>query len=78
MAGPGLPENIDATYPDDPADESVKAHQEHHGTIHAMLNDYDADMAPVTDDLLRFDGSLWTADSASTTATEGQDSSTTA
>lgn len=33
-----LPTNIDATYPDDPNDPSVKLHQQHHDTLHALNN----------------------------------------
>lgn len=34
-----LPENIDETYPDNPSDPSVQAHQEHHDTIHTAVNE---------------------------------------
>lgn len=40
MAGPGLPVNVDNTYPDDGTTPSVKLHQQHHDTIHAILNTF--------------------------------------
>ena len=46
MAGPGLPENIDATYDDDAGDESVKTHQQHHDVIHDIVNKFDKDASP--------------------------------
>lgn len=39
MAGPGLPTNIDATYPDTGGTD-VKIHQQHHDTIHSYINAY--------------------------------------
>lgn len=38
MSGPGLPVNIDTTYADSGSDASVKVHQQHHDTIHSLLN----------------------------------------
>lgn len=58
MAGPGLPENIDATYPND-GDPSVDDHQQHHDAIHDIVNKFEKDTAPSTGQLLRWDGSLW-------------------
>jgi hypothetical protein len=34
-----LPVDIDATYADDSSDASVKAHQQHHDSVHALYND---------------------------------------
>lgn len=41
MPGPGLPTNLDATYADDGTDASVKAHQQYHDAIHALVNEFD-------------------------------------
>ncbi len=46
MAGPGLPVNIDTTYADDAADTSVKLHQQHHDSLHAINNAIDKDSLP--------------------------------
>lgn len=40
MAGPGLPVNIDSTYPDG-SDSSVAIHQQHHDIIHTIVNSID-------------------------------------
>lgn len=47
MAGPGLPVNIDTTYPD-AGDSSVPIHQQHHDLIHAAVNAIDVDTLPST------------------------------
>lgn len=41
MAGPGLPVNVDSTYADSGTDASVKTHQQHHDSIHALVNKLD-------------------------------------
>jgi hypothetical protein len=40
MAGPGLPINIDTTYPNT-GDASVVLHQQHHDALHGIVNDFD-------------------------------------
>lgn len=37
-AAPNLPVNIDTTYADSGTDASVKTHQQHHDTLHAVVN----------------------------------------
>jgi hypothetical protein len=51
VAGPGLPVNVDVTYPDT-GDASVKIHQTHHDLIHAIANAIDDDTLPSTPVLL--------------------------
>ena len=68
MSGPGLPVNIDATYPDSSSDPSVKAHQQQHDVIHRMLNRLDNVTPSVVGAVLSWDGSLWTPKANITTA----------
>lgn len=63
MAGPGLPVNVDTTYSDSSGDPSVKAHQQHHDTLHAWANLFDKDTTKVNGMTLvwnEFSG-LWVA-----------------
>lgn len=61
MAGPGLPVNIDATYPDSGTDPSDKIHQQHHDAIHAIVNKWDKDATPTNAQVLTYNLStgLW-------------------
>lgn len=42
MGSPNLPINVDTTYADDAGDASVKLHQQHHDSIHTIINQFDA------------------------------------
>lgn len=56
-----LPDNVDATYADDPLRPSVKVHQQHHETIHQWINGHlaaghSAAFIAVLDQAENFDG----------------------
>lgn len=51
MAGPGLPVNIDSSYADSGTDASIQLHQQHHDTIHTIINAVDTAL-PATSVLL--------------------------
>jgi len=55
MAGPNLPENVDATYADDGGDPSRQLHQAAHDAIHNIVNEFDTAIGTANDnDVLMF------------------------
>lgn len=67
----GLPVTIDSTYADSTADASQKLHQQHHDTIHGMLNKFDT-TTPTLGQVLRWNGSTWIGDAEVGAATNTQ------
>lgn len=57
MAGPNLPTNVDATYPDN-GDPSAAAHQQAHDVVHRVVNRFDVDAAPADGQIYTYSASL--------------------
>jgi hypothetical protein len=69
MAGPNLPVNIDASYPDS-SDASVKAHQQAHDAIHGVVNAFDTTIgAATTGQVPIFNGTVYTPGTPSAAGT---------
>jgi len=58
MAGPNLPVNIDAAYPDSATDASVKLHQQYHDGIHALVNQFDVGATPTNGQVWAWNAAL--------------------
>lgn len=59
MAGPNLPINVDTTYADSTADASVKTHQQHHDSIHTIINRFDLTPPTVGQTVIASAGASW-------------------
>lgn len=70
MAGPNLPVNIDTTYADSGTDATVKTHQQHHDSIHGIVNKFDTGLGTASNgNVLAWNGTVYAPATPSGTST---------